>query len=210
MRFHPIKNTIQRGFEWALSVDAPTELDHVERLRTKYPDHSNAALAKKLVRRARWWGIGAGFVTGLPANPWISMPAATADVGAMLRVEVVLAQRIALLYDPTYLDDGAVPYELLVPILGSRAAGEFLKEVAQRSGMGITRVVVKSVLTKATLSQFKRIMLKYFGLKVTQRAVLGKTMPLVGGVIGATWNNRELSAVGKRVVRYFEGEQLET
>ena len=202
------KNVIKRAFEWALSVDAIRAKKQLAQLRAKHPKASNRQLAWKMIRRARWWATGAGAATGLPANPWVSVPAAVADVGAVLRVEISLAARIALLYDESYFDEETAPYELLVPIFGARATSEALKEMAVRGGMGVSRQVIKKYLSKETLKQFKKIMLKYFGLKVTQKAVVTKTLPIVGAVIGGGWNFSELTVVGKRVVRYFENEEL--
>ena len=202
------KNPIKRAFDWALSVDVASAKTHIARLRKKHPSASNRRLARLLTRRSKWWATGAGIATGIPTNPWVSAPAAVADVGAVLRVEIALAARIALLYDDTYFDDESAPYELLVPIFGAHATSEALKEMAVRGGIGISRIAIKKFLSKETLKQFKRIMLKYFGLRVTQRLVITKTIPVVGGLIGGVWNFTELSLVGKRVVKYFENEVL--
>lgn len=40
-------------------------------------------------------------------------------------------------------------------------------------------------------------MLKYFGIKVTQKGVVTKTLPIVGGLIGGGWNYIEVSVVKK-------------
>jgi len=49
--------------------------------------------------------------------------------------------------------------------------------------------------------------LKVFGKRVLQRTFITKTVPIVGGVIGAGWNWIEIKLQGKRVIRYFaEGD----
>ncbi|WP_147445601.1 hypothetical protein [Corallococcus aberystwythensis] len=53
------------------------------------------------------------------------------------------------------------------------------------------------------LKALQRFALKYLGLKLTQRAIITKTVPLVGAGIGATWNWVEVQRVGKRAVRYY-------
>ena len=72
--------------------------------------------------------------------------------------------------------------------------------------MGVTRRSRRSGLSKETLTQFKRVMLKYFSMKVTQRAVITKTLPIIGGLIGGTWNYVELRVVGRRTYVYFAGK----
>ncbi|WP_394842287.1 hypothetical protein LZC95_35095 [Pendulispora brunnea] len=83
-------------------------------------------------------GTAVRFGTGLSVNPWAAVPAAFADTGALLRIQLVLAAKVALLYNETYLDDNEPPFELLVPIMGSRVVGELLRELAMRGGMGRT------------------------------------------------------------------------
>lgn len=199
----------ERVMQVALRLDRKRTQAFIKTLRGRRSGEGRGQLADRLIRRARWWAAGWGVATGLPANPWVAFPAAVTDAGAVLRVEVDLAARIALLYDPLFLDDGEPPYELLVPIFGARAGSEFLREMSIRGTMGVTRAIIRKQLSKQTLTVFKRIMLKYFGLKVTQRAAVKATLPIVGGVVGGTWNYREVSTVGERVKRYFEEQQLD-
>src|SRR5262249_28114672 len=139
---------LRKALDWALSVDRIEAVASVGELERKYPKESRRQLADRIISRARWWGAGAGFVTGLPANPWAALPAAVADVGAVLNVEIRMASRIALLFDREYFNDQEPPYELLVPIMGGRAAAEFMRELAIRGGMGASRQAIKKVLTK--------------------------------------------------------------
>ena len=46
-------------------------------------------------------------------------------------------------------------------------------------------------------------MLKYFGLKVTQKGLITKTLPVVGVLIGGTWNYIEVGMVRNRTIKYF-------
>ena len=202
------KDLVRKGFDLALSVNREDTKREVAELKKKYPGKSNKALAKKIRSRARWYATGSGFLTGLPGNPWTMVPAAVADVGLVLRVEVVMACRIALLYDPKFLDDDEPPYEILIPILGIRAFGEALSKAGMRAGTQLTKLAIKKYISKGTLASVKKIALKYFGLKVTQKAIISKSLPIVGGLIGGGWNFTELSLVGGRVISYFEGETL--
>ena len=195
---------VKQAFDFAMSVDSAAAKAEIEALREKFPRKSNRSLAKKLIRRARWWATGCGVGTGIPANPWIMVPAALVDVGAVFRIQVVTACRIALLYDPTFLDSDEPPSELLVPIFGVRLAGEVVKEAVGKGGMGLTRVAIRKYLSKEALKKVQRIALKYFGIKVTQRAVITKTLPIIGGLIGGGWNYGEFSLVMNRVIAYFE------
>ena len=51
-------------------------------------------------------------------------------------------------------------------------------------------------------------MLKYFGIKVTQKGIITKTVPVVGGVIGAGWNAVEVELMKRRVISYFSDDVI--
>ena len=124
------------------------------------------------------------------------------DVAITLRIQVLATAKTALVYDPRFFEDDCAQWELLVPVLGIDAT-QMARELGVRSGMGITRVAIRKYLSKTTLKQFKKLMWKYFGLKVTQKGVVTKTLPIVGGIIGGTWNWERA-----RTISYFEGRAL--
>jgi hypothetical protein len=197
-------NLIKRSLTLALSVDPYEIRAYVSALQNRYPEWDRRALAEHMISRARWWGAGYGAATGAPSNPWIATPAALTDIGALLRTEILLACRIGVLFDPHLLDGPDPPYEVLVPILGARAGSEMLGRLAVHSGVGITREAIKAVLKTGSIRTARSVVLKYLGVRVTQRGILTKTLPLVGGVIGGAWNYAEVKIVGERVYRYFE------
>lgn len=196
------RGAFQTVLEKALSFDRDTMLkEHWEFVR-KYPGSTKQELSELLIRRNAWKAAGSGFVTGLPSNLLIAVPAALLDMTVVIRTQAYLAGRIALLFDEDYFNSNDIAYELMIPIMGMRVASEFVGQMTKRGASGLTRQAIKTVLTKGTLSQFRRVMLKYFGLKVGQRTVT-KTVPIVGGVIGGIWNYTELRVVGQRAFKYF-------
>ena len=46
---------------------------------------------------------------------------------------------------------------------------------------------------------------KMLGIRLTEKAIAGKVVPLVGAGIGAAWNWVEVQAVGNRAVNYHLG-----
>lgn len=91
---------------------------------------------------------------------------------------------------------------------GINVGSQLVRQGGIRGGMGLTRAGIKKYLTKETLKQFQKVMLKYFGIKVTQKGLITKTLPIVGGIIGGTWNYFEVSAIKKRTISYFEGKEI--
>jgi len=199
---------VKKGFDLALTVNRDEAKREIAELKKKYSGKSKRALAKKIRSRARWYATGSGFITGLPGNPWTMVPSAVADVGLVLRVEVTMACRIALLYDPKFLDDDEPPYEILVPIFGVRILGEALSQAGVKAGAAVTKQLIKKHISKGALKAVQKVALKYFGIKVTQKAIISKSLPIVGGLIGGGWNYTELSLVGGRVISYFEGNAV--
>ncbi len=195
---------LTKALEWVVEIDPPAIIGSVKAEREKNPEISNKKLASKAFSSARWKATAAGVATGLPANPWVAVPAATLDVAVTLRTEVLAVARTAVIYNENFFDDEEAKWELLIPVFGMNVGSQFIRELGVRGGMGITRAAIKKYLSKETLKAFKKIMLKYFGLKVTQKGLITKTLPIVGGLIGGGWNYVEVGHVKKRALTYFE------
>lgn len=193
-----------KALEWVVEVDVVEARASVEAARARRPNADPRELAETIFGGTAWKAAATGAVSGLPANPWVALPAAVADLTVMMKLEVNAVARVALVYDPTFFDDEDAKWELLVPVLGLNTASQFLRGFAVLGGMGVTRQAVRSVLSKGTLAAFKRVMLKYFGRRVTQKALITKTLPVVGSLIGGVWNWYEIRAVRHRVIAWFE------
>lgn len=202
------KDLLEWAFGWIICVDPTAIRAHLDELRAQNPGVEKRVLANKVYSGTAWKAASAGAVLGLPSNPWTAVPAATLDLAAMVRLQVVAAGHVAEIHNPGFLDEEFGRYELLVPVFGGSAGSQVLRAAGIRGTMGITRQAIRRYLSKETLRAFRTIMLKYFGQKVTQRAVITKTLPVVGGLIGGTWNYLEVHVVGNRVIKYFEGEPL--
>ena len=188
---------------WAMKVDAVTVNAEVAAMRAAHPNRSNDEHAAALYSRQAWKAAAAVAIAGLPANMMVALPAAAVDAGIVLRMEVFAACCVGTLYEPHFVDSREVPWEVLVPIFGANIASQALRELGVLGSQQLTKQAIRRVLTKETLKAFQSVMLKAFGIKVTQRALVSKWVPIVGSIIGGTWNWVEVSAQGKRVRRYF-------
>lgn len=199
---------LMKALEKVVDIDVSVLQERVGTLRAKFPDATSKQLARKAFKRAVWQSTMTGIVTSFPGNPFTAVPAAVADVALVLRAEAVATGMVALIYEPDFFDDEVACWELLVPVFGINVASQLAREMALKGGSTLTKQAIRKYLSKETLKQFKRIMIKYFGVKVTQKGVATKTVPVVGGAIGGVWNNVEVKLVRKRAIRYFEGQPL--
>src|SRR5215203_830235 len=132
------KDALSRALAWAVGVDSGEAIDHVRRLREQHPGSSNEDLAERLFTSARWKATGIGVVTGIPANPWLMVPAAAADLATVLRIETETVARVALIYDAAFFERPDAAWELLVPVFGIEAFSQFLRNLGVLGSMGVT------------------------------------------------------------------------
>ncbi len=203
-----LERAIDRAIRRAISVDMPSVQDAVQRLRAQHPNAPIARLAAKIYARAARRGAALGFATGLPASLLFALPSATVDALAMLRLELGAAAKIAMFFEPKFLEEPDAVWELFVPILGASLAAHFLREVGVDADAGVTRGVIRPHLAGNDLKTFQHFVFRAFGKRITQKAVLSKSVPIVGAMVGGGWDYFELKLQGARVTRYFEGRRL--
>jgi hypothetical protein len=197
---------LMKVLEWVIDIDLAVIVASVAAERNQHPELTNQQLAGNAFSHARWKATYTGLVTGLSANPWVALPAATTDVAVTLKTEVYAAARTAIIYDASFFDDEDAKWELLIPVLGLNVGSQFARELGITGGMGITRAAIRQYLSKETLKAFQKLMLKYFGLKVTQKGMITKTLPIIGSLIGGGWNYLEVSNIKSRTIGYFENK----
>lgn len=175
-----------------------------QELIAQYPGATPEQLARKAIAAAKNWGIAAGSATGAAANPLIMFPAAVADIAAMLRIEGQMAGTIAALLDPPSLLDERTLQADVIAIVFPGAVSQALRQFGLRAGQRVTRSLIKRYVTESVLKDATRFAAKFMFIRVTRKAVISKTVPLVGAGIGAAWNWVELEAVGKRAILYYQ------
>ena len=189
----------------AFALDRDRELDFVRSLKRRYPDAGPRDLARLLINRARWWAAGAGLLTGLPGNLLIAAPAAAADRGALLRLEMRLAARVALLFDESFLSDPQPETRLLDAFFGSGGTQALLRSLSWQGGLGAARATARRWLRPDASGRLSGALLRTLGIQAAERGLVARSVPVVGGLIGGARNFRELTRIGEEVIRHFEG-----
>jgi hypothetical protein len=176
-----------------------------EDLRLEDPNATPEQHARRAVKQSRKWAAGIGGATGLAASPLTMIPAAVADAAAMLRLEGKLAGTVAALLDPKSLDDKEQFRRDVILAVFPAAVSQALRKVGVRAGEQLTKSVVGRLLGREAGKELGERAAKFLGIRLTEKAIATKTVPLVGAAIGAGWNWLEVQAVGNRAVDYHLG-----
>ena len=177
-------------------------------LQKDYPDVSPERLAEKAVARARKQAATAGATTGIFANPLTAIPAALADMTAVLKIEGTMVGTVAALLDPGVLMDEQKFRADILGICFPGVASQTLRALGVRSAKEFTKDVIRRNVGKEALGEGFRLSLKYLGLRVTRDALLEKAVPVVGMGIGGGWNWVQVNLQGKRAINYYLGRPI--
>jgi hypothetical protein len=135
------------------------------------------------------------------------VPLALTDLAIVLKAEGKLAGVIAAMLDPDVLNDADAFRTDVLAIVFPNAASQALRSVATQAGRATTRTVIRKYISRDILQSMIRFAGKYLGIKLTQRAIITKTLPLVGGLIGGGWNWMEIRLLGRRALKYYLSDQ---
>jgi hypothetical protein len=200
---------LMRLLDWVIDLEPQLIAQDASALKLRYPGVSNEILAQHVFAQARWKATASGALTGLPGNLMVAAPAALLDVTTLLRLEAHAAARVACLYHPDFLQDEEAKWEVLVPVFGLSVVSQIARQAGMQAGMAMSRTVLRKLVSKGSWRALKRILAQHFGARVSQRALITKTVPLVGALIGGAWNYGEVTLLRARCVRYFAEQDLE-
>ena len=176
-------------------------------VRTRDPNATPEALAQSMIRYAQKQGAAIGGMTGLAASPFTMLPAALADIAAMLKVEGTLAGGIAAILDPASLDDPERFRTDVLAIAFPAAFSQALRQIGIRAGEQFTKNLVRKAVGKGAMEGIFKVASRLLGANLTGRS-LARGVPLVGAGIGAGWNWLEVEGVGRRAIAYYTGQPI--
>ena len=190
----------------SLLIPRPEECrQEAERLRLGNPNQSDEQLARQAVKDSRKWAASVGAATGVAASPLTMLPAAAADAAAMLRLEGKLAGTVAALLDPDSLADREAFRRDILRAVFPGAVSQAMRKLGVRAGEEMTKAAVRRIATHEAGKEIGERAVKFLGIRLSEKAVASKTVPVVGAGIGAAWNWLEIQAVGNRAVDYHLG-----
>ena len=169
------------------------------------PDATAVDAARAAVKSSRKWAAAAGATTGLAASPITMLPAAVADMAAMLRIEGRMAGTVAALLDPDSLNDPAAFRRDIIRVIFPGAVSQALRKIGVRAGEHATKQIIARYASRALMKEMGEQAAKRLGVRLTQKAVATKAVPLIGAGIGGAWNWLEIQAIGNRAIEYHGG-----
>jgi hypothetical protein len=188
-----------------LMPDAADCAQAAQELRLAHPNLTDAQRARIAVKESRRWAASIGGATGLAASPVTMLPAAIADAAAMLRLEGKLAGTVAALLDPDSLNQPEMFRREIIRAVFPGAVSQALRKVGIRASETATKNVIRKALTHEAGKEIGERAVKFLGIRLSEKAIATKTVPIVGAGIGAAWNWLEIQAVGNRAVDYHLG-----
>jgi hypothetical protein len=202
-----LTDQVQQLMSWA--VPDPEDCRRVaEEMLARDPNAPRERLARELVRYAQKQAAAVGGVTGLVASPVAMLPAALADIAAVLKIEGTMVGGVAALLDPASLNDPERFRTDVLAVVFPAAASQALRQIGMRAGEQFTKSLIRRSAGKGGLETLVKLAGKLLGTQLTGKALATKSVPLVGLGIGAGWNWLEASAVGSRAMKYHTGHPI--
>ena len=119
-----------------------------------------------------------------------------------------MAGTIAALLDPASLDNpNTFPADVLA-IVFPGAVSQALRQLGVRWSQRISQALIRKYLSEGLVKSVTRLASRYLFVHVTEKAIVSKTVPLVGAGIGAGWNWLEVKAVGTRAIHYYQRKSI--
>ena len=194
--------------DWVISFDVCKVRQEVLLLRRRFPEATTYQLAEQAFSDVRLQVISAGAAMGLAANPLLSVAGALADLSVTTRAQLFAAACAAELLIPGFLDSDTARHELLFPVLGGSVISQLGVEFGLKAAQTATREFVVRLMNRRGLQAVNAVLTRVFGRKVTQRALITKTIPFVGCVIGGAWNAVEAEVIRNRTLLYLTDQSL--
>ncbi len=187
-----------QAIDWAYekSVNGFPGLDSAEELAASYLNKDGSAYdrANSLIRWQNTKSATSGFITGL--GGLITLPVALpANITSVLFVQIRMIAAIAHLGGYDVKDDRVKT--LVFACLTANSAKEVLKDIGIAVGNKLAMSAVKSISGKTLIEINKKVGFKLF-TKFGEKGVinLGKSVPLLGGLIGGSFDAYTTNTIG--------------
>jgi hypothetical protein len=190
-------------YAYGIAIDGIPGFDSAEELALNYMDKGTdkGEICQSLIK----WQIAkagsSGFLTGLGGI--ITMPVTIpANLSSVMYVQIRMIAAIAFVGGYDLKDDRVKT--LVYMCLAGNAAKDILKDMGIVLGRRLTIEMIKNISEKTIITINQKVGFTLLS-KVGQKGAinLGKAVPLIGGVIGGTFDSITTMAIGKIAVNTF-------
>ena len=189
---------IMQALDWAYdkAINGVAGLDSASELAESYMarDSSNKDKANSLIRWQNTKAGTSGFLTGLGGI--VTMPLTLpANITSVIYVQIRMIAAIAHIGGHDVKDDRVK--SLVYACLAGNAAKDILKDIGIVVGTKLTTSAIKNISGKTIVAINQKVgfrLLTKFGEKGAIN--LGKAVPLVGGLIGGTFDTVTTNTIG--------------
>ncbi|MGP5643878.1 hypothetical protein ACTXO6_11145 [Corynebacterium variabile] len=196
--------------------DSP-HLDHIleHGPQVVYAPESLRKKADKIVKSNTTKTASVSFVSGLPGNPLVMVPAGGADVVQYFGFAIHMAQQIAYLFgeDELFGDSGEVSEEAKIRVtaylggmFGAAGAAALIAQTSKVLGANLGKNVAAKALTKTVWYPVLKKVAAQLGQKITKKTVektITKAVPVIGGVVSAGLTFATFRPMGYRLADVF-------
>lgn len=192
------ENKIMKVLDWSYekAVNGIPGLDSASEMAEDYMKNNDSQIeqANSLIRWQNTKAGTSGFLTGL--GGLITLPVAIpANISSVMYVQIRMIASLAYMGGHDLKDDRVK--SLVYACLTGNAAKEILKDIGIVVGTKLTTSAIKNISGKTIIAINQKVgfrLLTKFGEKGAIN--LGKAVPLVGGVIGATFDSFTTNSIG--------------
>ena len=189
---------IMQALDWAYTkaVDGVPGLDSAVEMAEDYlkGEGDTTAQVNSLIRWQNTKAGTSGFVTGL--GGFLTMPVTIpANITSVMYVQVRMIAAIAHMGGHDLKDDRVK--SLVYACMAGNAAKDVLKDVGIVIGRKLTTQAIKNISGKTVTAINQKVgfrLLTKFGEKGAVN--MGKAVPIVGGIIGATFDSVATNTIG--------------
>ena len=210
------------------------KVDREEFLRSEFKDHEHldiilergpqavfttealAERAKRLVSTNTRNTTAVSFAAGLPANAFVAVPAAGADVAQFFGFALRMAQQISYLFgekdlftgeDSTLNDEAKLRvFGYLGAMFGIAGGAALINKAASMAAAQAGKKVTNKALTKTVWYPVVKKVAAMLGQKITKQSVgsaVTKVVPVLGGVVAGTLTYATFRPMGQRLTDVF-------
>lgn len=203
-------------------LGAHLPLDKVEDAIASTP--ANAGVSKTIVRRCtasaiKWHRAGVSASSAALALPggWAMAASVPTDLGQFFWHTIVVSQKLAYLHGwPELLPEGGEvddETKLVLTLfagvmLGAQGANEGLSKLATAVSGEVARRLPRAPLTKYALYKLAKQVAKWLGVSLTKKKFaefIGRTVPVVGGVVAGTLTWVAFGGGARRLDEHLQG-----